>query len=32
MDRDLEMAKVVQTALVQEGYVTAGSVQGLRPA
>ena len=28
MDRDLEMAKVVQTALVQEGYVTAGSIQG----
>lgn len=28
MDRDLEMAKVVQTALVQEGYVTAGSMQG----
>ena len=28
MDRDLEMAKVVQTALVQEGYVTVGSVQG----
>ena len=28
MDQDLEMAKVVQTALVQEGYVTAGCVQG----
>ena len=28
MDRDLEMAKVVQTALVQEGYVTAGGIQG----
>ena len=28
MDRDLEMAKVVQTALVQEGHVTAGSIRG----
>ena len=28
MDQDLEMAKVVQTALVQEGYVTTGCVQG----
>ena len=27
MDQDLEMAKVVQTALVQEGYVQAGSIQ-----
>ena len=28
MDRDLEMAKVVQTALVQEGQVRSGTVEG----
>ena len=28
MDQDLEMAKVVQTALVQGGRVQAGSIQG----
>ena len=28
MDQDLEMAKVVQTALVQVGYMQVGSVQG----
>lgn len=28
MDQDLEMAKVVQTALVQVGYLQVGSVQG----
>ena len=28
MDQDLEMAKVVQTALVQGGHVQAGSIQG----
>ena len=28
MDQDLEMAKVVQTALVHGGYIQAGSIQG----